>query len=240
MTDLEVWSPDASGFPQAGTDACLTRFASVDAAFVRRKEFYYGWRADGRSLTLRLSDYMSGAPDDVVADLCLMICDRASGRGWSPPESYLRFVDSDSFISSRRPEYVRRSRNLSRSPAGEHADLIESVQRLLDSGLVTDADLDNSYISWTRRDGRRRVGFCSTMFRVVGISSALDSPQVPESVRDYVVYHECLHLRQRYRASNRTHDAQFRRWERSFPGWEDAEAALRRLGMERDVRPSRP
>ena len=74
------------------------------------------------------------------------------------------------------------------------------------------------------------MGFCSTMFRVVGISSRLDSDDVPDFVRDYVVYHECLHLRQGYRPDRRVHDAQFRSWERMFPRWREAESVLRGLG----------
>ena len=54
----------------------------------------------------------------------------------------------------------------------------------------------------------------------------MDGPDVPDFVRDYVVYHECLHLRQGYRPGNRTHDSQFRAWEHSFPRWEEAERIL--------------
>ena len=100
--------------------------------------------------------------------------------------------------------YLSRSRNLSRTTAGTCRDLSESVQRLLDAGLLSESDVGNSYMSWTRRGALRRMGFCSTMFRVVGISSVLDSQEVPDHVVDYVVYHECLHLRQGYRPDHRS------------------------------------
>ncbi len=129
-----------------------------------------------------------------------------------------------------RPAYISRSRNLTRTANGEVAYLYDSVQRLMDSSLLSESDIENSYISWTRRDSVRRVGFCSTMFRVVGISSRLDSDDIPDHVRDYVVYHECLHLRQGYRPSHRVHDAEFRSWERSYPGWRESETVLRKLG----------
>ena len=61
------------------------------------------------------------------------------------------------------------------------------------------------------------------------LSYALDSPDVPDAVRDYVVYHECLHLRQGYRPGGCTHDPEFRRWEHSYPGWKECEIALRTL-----------
>ena len=177
-----------------------------------------------------MSDYLEDAPEQVLNDFCDMICRRAKGRRVSEPGSYLDHVRSDSYIVDHRPTYIARSRNLLRTGCGETAYLHDSVQRLLDAGLVSGTDIENSYISWTRRDNVRRVGFCSTMFRVVGISSRLDSDDVPDFVRDYVVYHECLHLRQGYRPDRRVHDAQFRSWERMFPRWREAESVLRGLG----------
>jgi predicted metal-dependent hydrolase len=88
-------------------------------------------------------------------------------------------------------------------------------------------------MSWTVRDTTRRLGFCSTMFRVVGISSVLDSPEVDDDMRDYVVYHECLHLRQRYSGNSRHHDSRFRSWERAYPEWKGIEARLGRLHQQR-------
>ena len=67
------------------------------------------------------------------------------------------------------------------------------------------------------------------MFRVVGISSVLDDPSVPDSVRDFVVYHECLHLRQKFRIPHNAHNALFREYEHRFPDWEGAEDFLTRL-----------
>lgn len=208
---------------------CHLHFGDITAEYVRRKEFYYSWKARGDSIHMQISDYMMGCPDDVLSDLCDMICRRAKGLAWSESGRFLDYVTSDGYILRNRPTYIARSRNLIRSDSGVHHNLSDSVQRLLDSGILSDTDVSNSYISWTRRDSRRRVGFCSTMFRLVGISAALDSPDVSEHALDYVVYHECLHLRQGYRPSHRVHDPVFRRWERSYPGWADAEAELRKL-----------
>lgn len=219
-----------AALPEIASAACRPDFREADASFVARKEFCYSWRVYGGRIEITVSDYLQDAPDQVLFDLCGMIRDRAKGRRWSEPQSFLDHVRSDDFIVSHRPEYIRRSRNLLRTGCGETAYLHDSVQRLLDAGLLSDEDIANSYMSWTRRDSVRRVGFCSTMFRVVGISARLDSDDVPDSARDYVVYHECLHLRQGYRPTRRVHDSEFRAWERMYPGWKDAEKFLRGLG----------
>ena len=208
---------------------CRGYFGIVTVEYVGRKEFYYSWMVRGDSIHMQISDYMRGCPEDVLSDMCVMICRRAKGLKWSESDTFLDYVTSDDFILRNRPTYISRSRNLIRSDSGDVHNLSESVQRLLDSGILEESDISNSYISWTRRDSKRRVGFCSTMFRLVGISAALDSVDVSEHTLDYVVYHECLHLRQGYRPSHRVHDSVFRQWEHAYPGWKDAEAALRKL-----------
>ena len=208
---------------------CRGYFGIVTAEYVGRKEFYYSWMVRGNSIHMQISDYMRGCPEDVLSDMCVMICRRAKGLKWSESDTFLDYVTSDDFILRNRPTYISRSRNLIHSDSGDVHNLSESVQRLLDSDILGESDISNSYISWTRRDSKRRVGFCSTMFRLVGISAALDSVDVSEHTLDYVVYHECLHLRQGYRPSHRVHDSIFRQWEHAYPGWKDAEVALRKL-----------
>lgn len=211
------------------TQACSPMVERVEASFVRKKDFYYGWSISGRVATLRICDYMQGAPKEVLGDFGRMIVRRGLNRSWAYPESFIDYVSSNKYILSGRPVFVKRSRNLTRTDAGEHATLSDSVQRLLDSELLEPSDIENSYMSWTRNESYRKLGFCSTMFRVVGISAILDSKDVPDELRDYVVYHECLHLRQRYNPSGRSHNSVFKSWEHRFPEWKKCEGMLIKL-----------
>ena len=211
-------------------ERCARQVDSVEARFVAKKDFYYAWALQGRSATVQISDYLQGAPDVVLADFGEMVVRRALELDWEVPASFTDFVRTDGFVETRRPVFIRRSKNLLRTDAGEFRSIPDSVGRLMDAGLVLPSDVANSWFSWTRRYNHSRLGFCGTMFRVVGISSILDSPTVPDPVVDYVVYHECLHLRQGYRPDGRVHDAEMRAWEREFPGWRECEAELRKLG----------
>ena len=204
-------------------DAELSRLVSercgceVDASFIRRKEFRFAWGTRDGHPVIQVSDYLRDAPDQVLTDFGEMLVRRSRKQKTVMPASFCEYVATDGFVISRRPVYIDRSRNLLRTDIGDHAFIPDSIQRLLDAGLLTPEDIRNSWFSWTRRDNLRRLGFCSTLFRVVGISSALDSPEVPDAVRDG------------YRPGGRTHDAEFRRWERSYPGWKECENALRTL-----------
>lgn len=66
----------------------------------------------------------------------------------------------------------------------------------------------------------------------IQISPMLDTPDVPAFVVDFVMYHELLHKRFGLRWSNgrgAAHTPVFRREERRFERFNEAEAALNRL-----------
>lgn len=104
--------------------------------------------------------------------------------------SYREYVGSDEFVLRVRPVYIRRQRNIAMLEQGSHRNLVDSVQRLYDAGLLEDGDIRNTVFSWTVRPNYTRLGYCATFARTVAVSSALDDPSVPEEVLDYVVYHE--------------------------------------------------
>ena len=72
------------------------------------------------------------------------------------------------------------------------------------------------------RNQRTRWGSCTTG-GVISLNWRL--VQAPDAVRDYVIYHELMHLREM------NHSARFwRRVEEVCPGWREAEAWLKRNG----------
>lgn len=199
------------------------------ASFEKFKDFKVTWNRNGNEKSYRISDYISDSPDDVLYDFLDTLISRMTGRKKGYGREYMEWVSSDSFILSKRPIYLERSRNISMSTAGSHRDIGESLDRLLESGLLTDSDIDNSYFTWTVGPGFTKVGSCNAMFRVVTVSSSLDSPDVPDKVLDFVTYHESLHLGRGYRPNRRAHDLAFRESEHMFPGWEECEKYLMKM-----------
>ncbi len=106
---------------------------------------------------------------------------------------------------------------------------MDSVERLLECGLITETDISNSYISWASSMAKYKFGLCNQTFRVISINPVLDSDDVPDTVVDYVVYHEILHLRQDRSKNSRPHNAKFRSWEHLYPDYEAAQAFLRNI-----------
>ena len=127
------------------------------------------------------------------------------------------WITSYDFVKDKQPLYIARSRNLTRSPEGEHVNLEESYQRLIDMELV-ERD-EQIFISWTKQPNVKRVGYCSVLMKVIAISSVLDDPDVPEFVSDYVLYHELIHLSKGFDPFGQIHGNGFRALEQLFPQW---------------------
>ena len=221
----------------AAAEGAKTGTEVVSAEFRPFKQFSFKWSHGGS--VIEVSDYCDSAPDAALADLLQYIFayarltergDRAGAGDLTMGPDYVAYFNSDRFLQEKRPLYLRRSRNLARRDVGWYRNIFDSVQRLLDCGLLLPADLDNTSFTWTTAANYTRLGYCNQMFRVVAISSVMDDLSVPEYVMDRVVYHECLHLRQRYRPFNRRpHDAEFRRQEKLYPMYRESELYMRGL-----------
>lgn len=206
--------------------AVAYRYASVEVSFKATKEASISWRISGKNVSIVLSDYFEGAPNIVILELCESAILWARGDSMEMP-AYRDWVSNGDFIERNRRMYLKRSRNLARTEVGEHRNLTDSLDRLLDSELVLPSDIENSYFTWTARPNYGKVGYCSPMMRVVAISRSLDSAEVPEAVLDYVVYHETLHLRQGFRPFCRSHDREFRQLECLYPDKDGCNKFLR-------------
>ena len=115
-------------------ERCARQVDSVEARFVAKKDFYYAWALQGRSATVQISDYLQGAPDVVLADFGEMVVRRALELDWEVPASFTDFVRTDGFVETRRPVFIRRSKNLLRTDAGEFRSIPDSVGGLWTRG----------------------------------------------------------------------------------------------------------
>ena len=113
-------------------------YDNVSADYSAFREFKVKWRRSCGWAEFEVSDYMNDAPQSVlngVAETIFSRISRQSRREY--PKEMLEWLASDEFVKRKQPIYLARSRNLTRTAAGEHLDLGESYQRLIDMGLVT-------------------------------------------------------------------------------------------------------
>lgn len=198
-------------------------------ALKQKMHLHYAYRITDKGIEVELSDYLRDAPISLLNEECEAIVAWSRGKKFVQPKSLGEYLRTDEFIIANRPEYLRRARSYTMSQQGNCRNLLDSVERLRESELIYDTDIVNSYFTWALHMAKYRFGQCNQTFRVVSVNPDLDSPNVPENVLDYVIYHEILHLRQDTSKNHRPHNAQFRNWEHLFPDYEGIEDYLKRF-----------
>lgn len=187
---------------------------------------------DGQ-LRFKLTTRLEGAPDDAVEGVVAVLLGRILRL------DVPRSEDANIRAYKQRLEDGRgRAEPKGRKhidPVGEHRSLLESYLRVsLDLGLTLP---QVPTLSWSKTVARHRFGHWDPEHNAVVISQVLDDPKVPEFVLDYVLYHELLHILHPVKMGSGSkrivHSAAFKRDERKFPGWKEADAWINKLARQR-------
>jgi len=208
----------------------------VFAAFYPYSELKHTWKRDREGLSFKISDYLSDAPETVIESLSWYLLCRAVGRKCPQgrADSYVVYARSREFWESKRDLYLSRSRCLSFEPRGNARDLrvvFDYVNSFYFAGRLRDPIL-----AWATESPRRRLGFYFQPLNLLAANRALDSDAVPRYVLEFVVFHELLHhvSAGNGRAARRVHHTrEFKRQEKTFSHYDDAERWLRRISTER-------
>ena len=117
--------------------------------------------------------------------------------------------------------------------AGVHRDLDASFNRVVATYLG--GSLPRPQLTWSKVFTGRKFGHYDPVRDTVMISCTLDRTDVPEFVLDSVMHHELLHKKLGvgwHNGRRKTHPPDFRKEERRFERYHEAEAILRRLASE--------
>lgn len=113
---------------------------------------------------------------------------------------------------------------------GHHHDLQESFQRVNETYF--DSELKAPLLRWNKVPTTRKFGHYQFSDDTLMLSMTLDTPNVPEFVFDFVMYHELLHKKHGVTVVNGrrvAHTPAFRREERLYPRYQEAEEFLQDL-----------
>lgn len=190
---------------------------------------------------VRISDAMREVPEPVVKGVTAVLFSKLHKR--LQPSSYLErcMENYREWLNSAQARElnmrVRRLRGHKKLEGyqGAHRNLSERFDAL--NRKFFDGQLERPLLSWTAKRTRHTFGHHDEALDTIVISKSLDDERIPETVLDYVLYHEMLHLKlgSRYSADGRrlVHTATFRKWEERFPKFEEAEQWLEKLAARR-------
>lgn len=187
---------------------------------------------DGQ-LRFKLTTRLEGAPDEAVEGVVALLLSRLLRVEMPRTEATNVRAYKDRLEAGRGRAEAKGRKHI--DPVGTHRSLLESYLRVsLDLGVVLP---QVPTLSWSKTVARHRFGHWDPEHNAVVISQVLDDPKVPEFVLDYVLYHELLHILHPVKMGSGTkrivHSAAFKRDERRFPGWKEADAWINKLARKR-------
>ena len=211
-------------FAEAGRD---NGFEQITAEFATYKDFKIRWLRAYKWIEFQVSDYLSTAPEEVIAEMADTVFRKIRGEKGPYTQRVCDWLSSEEFVRTNQPTFLRRSRGLSEGTVGNVRDLEEAYQRLIDRGLV---ERDPSLVILWKAGGQpSRVGAASVLMRVVTMSSSLDRETVPDEVVDYCLYAEIANIMVGFgKHGQERRDAYASILER-YPGRDDIELRMRRL-----------
>ena len=204
-------------------------------SFAQYRELKHTWNSRNGDIEFKISDYLVGAPEDVQRSLAWYLLSRAHGREClnSEEKPYLEYVRSNELWSEKRETYLSRAKNLSIVPRGDVRDL-ESVFEYVNSCYFS-GRLEDPELAWVDESPLSRFGFYFGPLNLLAANKILDSERVPRYVLEFVMYHELLHHVDAGNGRTRRrvhHTTEFRKQEKAFSHYEDAERWLRKLVSE--------
>lgn len=181
---------------------------------------------------VRVSDLLSGAPDDVLHAIAHILLAKLYRKDIEASHAtrYRRYVGRQDV--SRKAHLLRqqRGRKILLSAEGRHYNLetiFEDLNRQFFYGLLA-----RPLMTWSRSASRQSLGHYDPAHNTIVISRIFDRPEIPRYAVEYLVYHEMLHLKHpvKLRGSRRCiHPKAFQEEEKLFPDLVKAKELLKRL-----------
>jgi hypothetical protein len=144
-------------------------------------------------------------------------------------EIYSRYASSHEIREKATESKRQRGRKVITTPTGEVYDL-EAMFDRLNREYFREA-LEKPTLTWSARKTYRILGHHDSTHNTIVLSRSLDDRSVPRFVVEYVLFHEMLHIAHPAKHVNGRryhHTPAFRRDERKFAYYEEAESWIER------------
>ena len=187
-------------------------------------------RLEEGHLVVDISDLLRNAPASIQEALAFILIEKLFRRRPSPSvlalyRRYLNRADVRQQIYRIKQE---RGRKTVLDPKGRVYDLCEVFEELnlkYFYGLMA-----RPRLGWSVRKSRTILGHYDPSHHVIVLTNVLDSPDAPELIVQYVMFHEMLHLKyptQHKGQHRRVHTPDFKAAEKKFERFREAQQALR-------------
>jgi predicted metal-dependent hydrolase len=180
---------------------------------------------------VRLAELSEPAPEEIHKALAFILVGKLL-RKKIPPQAvqiYREFVKTQEIQAIAAANKRAKGRKVITSSTGEIYDLEKIFHKL--NLVYFKSSVSKPTLTWSARKTYRILGHHDAAHETIVISKSLDNKKVPKYVVEFVVFHEMLHIFHptTHRNGRRyNHTAQFRRDERKFAYFEEAESWIER------------
>ncbi|HEY0460325.1 MAG TPA: SprT-like domain-containing protein [Pyrinomonadaceae bacterium] len=188
-------------------------------------------RVRGGKVFVRIAEICREMPLNAQKALAYILVAKLLRKKVPPPARtiYSNFIKTQEIREKAVENKRRRGRKIITSAEGEFYDLDEIFDALNQTYFRN--SLAKPVLSWSSRKTYRILGHHDSAHETVIVSKSLDDRKVPKFVVEYVVFHEMLHIFHptEHRNGRRfNHTPAFRRNERKFQYFEEAESWIER------------
>ena len=177
-------------FSEIGNDL---RLGDVTAEFAPYRDLKIRWTRASGWARFSVSDYLKGAPEEVVRDLAGCLMERiVSGETADYSERTMGWLTSEEFRDLNQDTYIERSRSIGEIDAQDSEVLTEAYRKLVSKGLVP--EVEGLRMFWSRNGNVSKSGQSSCLMRVVIMNRRLLDEKVPKEVLDYCLLHELANI----------------------------------------------
>ncbi|MBA2736490.1 MAG: M48 family metallopeptidase [Pyrinomonadaceae bacterium] len=185
---------------------------------------------DGK-IFVRIAEICRAMPPNAQKALAYILVAKLLRKKVSPEarEIYSNFIKTQEIRALATENKRARGRKIISSANGDFYNLDEMFASL--NGNYFQDKLPKPVLSWSARKTYRILGHHDSTHETVIISKSLDDKKVPKYVVEYVLFHEMLHIFHptEHRNGRRfNHTPQFRRNERKYAYFEEAENWIER------------
>lgn len=192
-------------------------------------------RVRGGAVFVRIAEICRQMPADAHKALAFLLVAKLFRRRAAPRarEIYANFIKSREMREAAMQNKKLKGRKIINSPRGDVYDLEEIFADL--NRKYFKNSLPKPILGWSARKTYRVLGHHDATHEAIVISRSLDDRQVPRYVVEFVVFHEMLHIFHptEHRNGRRyNHTPQFRRDERKFAHFDEADSWIERSAKQ--------
>jgi hypothetical protein len=210
------------------------RSLPVEVRYYNLPGLYRSQVVDGRMLIVANEAFIEAPP--VVLESMVWAVLRSKQRRKEPLARVRQYADSQAFtdlVQKVNGNFLAADEERNR---GRYHDLKAAFQQV--NHRYFKNQMSPPRLVWGQRLSRRKLGHYQPATDTVSVSRTLDSPDVPDFVVEFIVYHELLHKQLGIQVSGGrrySHTPAFKQAERRFDRFQEAQEFLNGVGKNLDL-----